>query len=207
MKLPNEGTDGLTRDGFDWITLNVMFKVQRVSKCFFLCLQLFSNFLKNGMKTFLYILRIQLLVDDIDLSRDGCDWIIQKVIFKVGKVRFGPFSHDYLYYAVVTKCCRILYVASLVWSESWLKYERSEVTQQVIFNVKNFQVWPLWYTWTNIFETVHAMTNVSIKHLLYIYEKLIISHNWPFSLPDKVWHWMTLKGQIKVIEFLAGCFS
>ena len=40
-------------------------------------------------------------------------------------------------------------------------------------------------------ETVHAMTNVSIKHLLYFYEKLIISHNWPFSLPYKVCHWTT----------------
>ena len=37
------------------------------------------------------------LLDDIDnLSRDGFDWIIQKVIFKVGKVRFDPFSHIYI---------------------------------------------------------------------------------------------------------------
>ena len=41
---------------------------------------------------------MQLLVDDIDnLSRDGFDWIIQKVIFKVGKVRFDPFPISILF--------------------------------------------------------------------------------------------------------------
>ena len=59
--------------------------------------KLLNNFLKNGLKTCLYVLCIQLLVDDIDnLSRDGFDLIIQKVIFKVGKVRFDPFSHIYI---------------------------------------------------------------------------------------------------------------
>ena len=56
--------------------------------------------------------------------------------------RFDPFSHIYI-----------------------IQYERSEVTQKVIFNVNNFQFGPLWYIWANISETVHAMTNVSIKHL------------------------------------------
>ena len=49
---------------------------------------------------------MQILGDDIDhLSRDGFDRIIRKVIFKVGKVRFVPFSQMYQYYSVVTKCC------------------------------------------------------------------------------------------------------
>ena len=35
---------------------------------------------------------MQLLGDDIDhLQRDGFDWIIENVIFKIGKVRFGHF--------------------------------------------------------------------------------------------------------------------
>ena len=39
-----------------------------------------------------------------------------------------------------------------------------------------------------------------------VYEILIVSHIWPFSLSYKILPWMTLKCQIKVIEFLAGCF-
>ena len=44
----------------------------------------------------------------------------QKVIFKVVKVRFCPFSHNYWYYSVVTKCCPNLlhHVASLLWNQS-----------------------------------------------------------------------------------------
>ena len=64
---------------------------------------------------------IQLLGDDIDqLSRDGFHWIIQKVIFKVGNVRFSPFSHNYWYYSIVTKCCPNLlhHVASVLWNQS-----------------------------------------------------------------------------------------
>ena len=34
-------------------------------------------------------------------------WITLKVFFKVGKVRFGPFSHMYMCYSVVPKCCPI----------------------------------------------------------------------------------------------------
>ena len=90
MKIPNEGTDGLTRDGFDWIALYVIIKVQRVRETL-------KKNLKNGLKTCLYVLCTQFLVDDIDnMSRDGFDWISQKVIFKVGKVRFDPFSHIHI---------------------------------------------------------------------------------------------------------------
>ena len=49
---------------------------------------------------------IQLLGDDIDqLARVGFDYIFRKVTFMVGKPRFGPFSHNYQYYSVVTKFC------------------------------------------------------------------------------------------------------
>ena len=71
--------------------------------------------------TILLTLPVQLLWDDIDqLSRDGFHWIIQKVIFKVGKVRFSPFSHNYWYYSIVTKCCPNLlhHVAFLFWNQS-----------------------------------------------------------------------------------------
>ena len=38
---------------------------------------------------------MQLLGDDIDqLSRDGFDWIIQNVTFKVKKAGFGPIAHN-----------------------------------------------------------------------------------------------------------------
>ena len=40
-----------------------------------------------------------------------------------------------------------------------------------------------------------------------LYETHIVSHIWPFSLPYKIWPWMTLIGQIKVIEFSTDCFS
>ena len=75
------------------------FKVQKVYKKSNLAvLLLFANFLKNGLITFLYFFCTHLLGDDIDqLSRDGFHWIIQKVIFKVGKVRFSSFSHNYWY--------------------------------------------------------------------------------------------------------------
>ena len=40
-----------------------------------------------------------------------------------------------------------------------------------------------------------------------LYEIHIVSHIWPFSLPDKIWPWMSLKGQIKVNDILVGCYS
>ena len=76
----------------------------------FCILQLFNNFLKNGLKTCLYFLRIQHFVNDIDNLN------YSKGHFQGRKGQVGPFSHDYLYYSVVTKCCPILlhHVASLV---------------------------------------------------------------------------------------------
>ena len=68
------------------------FKVQKVK---FGCFATFCNFLKKRFDNF-FIFCTQLLGDDIDqLSRNGFHCIIQKVIFKVGKVRFSLFSHNY----------------------------------------------------------------------------------------------------------------
>ena len=103
-----------------WLWLNC-------TKCKIL---VFCNFLTIFSKTvwklvFIFcVYSFLLMIDSIDnLSTDGFDWIIQKVIFKVGNVRFGPFSHNYQYYSVVTKCCPLLlhHVAYLVWNESWPK--------------------------------------------------------------------------------------
>ena len=97
--LPNEGTGGLPKDGFDLITLKVIcqgLKGQKRVKFGYLatCWQ----FIKNGLIFFLYT--------DIDqMSRDGSNGIIRKVIFKVEKVTFGQFSYNYRYYSVVRKCC------------------------------------------------------------------------------------------------------
>ena len=120
-KLQKEGTNELPKDGFDWITLlKVIFQGPKGLKkvkfgCFCYFLPIYS---KADRITFLCIL---LLWDDIDqLSRDGFHWIIQKVIFKVGKVRFSPFSHNYWYYSIVMKCCPNLlhHVAFLLWNQS-----------------------------------------------------------------------------------------
>ena len=136
---------------------------------------------------------IQLPWDDIDqLERDGFRGIIQKVIFKVGKIRFSPFSHYHWYYSIVTKCRPNLLnrVASLLWNQSCLKiwnvwnHSKGQIQGQKV------QFGPVWSISANISETVHRMMKV-----------------WPFSLPYKIWPWMTLIGQIKVIKFSTGCFS
>ena len=109
--------------------------------------------------TFVPCFCIQLLVDDIDqLSRDGFDWIIKKVIFKVWKVRFGPYPHNN-WYSVVTRCCPILlhHVFSLVWNESWPKIWKVWSYSKGHFKVKKVLFGPLLSIWANISETVHAI--------------------------------------------------
>ena len=113
----------------------------------------FCYFLAIFSKTvgcFLYFLYIQLRGDDIDqLSRYGFDLIIQKVTFNVENVRFGLFSHNSLYYSVVTKCCPnvLHHLASLLWNQYCPKYDRCEITLKVIFIVRNIQFGPLWSMW------------------------------------------------------------
>ena len=72
MQLPKEGADGLPTDGFDGITLKVIFQGPKGPKgpkrSNFADLLHFANLLKNGLITFF----TQLLGDDIDqLSRYG----------------------------------------------------------------------------------------------------------------------------------------
>ena len=52
---------------------------------------------------------------------------------------------------------------------------------------------PIWtFVMANISETVHAVTNVCMKH---IYK---VIYDLSFSLPCDLWHWITFKSQIKV---------
>ena len=67
MKLPMEGTNELSKDGFYYFLLKVTFSRSNLA-----VLKRCANFLKNGPTTFLIC--IQFLGDDIDqLSRDGFD--------------------------------------------------------------------------------------------------------------------------------------
>ena len=76
--------------------------------------------------------------------------ILGMVIFKVGKVRFGLFSHNYRYYSVITKFCpdKLLHVASFFVCEinPFLKYERSGINVglsnpfELIFKTKWFML-------------------------------------------------------------------
>ena len=43
-----------------------------------------------------------------ELSKDEFDGIALKVIFQGRKGQIGPFSHIYLCYSVVPKCCTIV---------------------------------------------------------------------------------------------------
>ena len=87
-----------------------------------LFLLLLPILLKSGLITFLYILYTASLGWYIYWStvKRWIYGIIQNVIFKVGKVRFSSFSHNYWYYSIITKCCPNLlhHVAFLLWNQS-----------------------------------------------------------------------------------------
>ena len=106
-----------------WILLNRSFfnvRKEKRSNCGILLP--FGNFLKNHLMHLHYLLYTASWGWDRSTSRDGFDLIILKVIFKVGKVKFGPFFHNYWYYSVITKCCpNLLYLATLLWSQSCTK--------------------------------------------------------------------------------------
>ena len=77
---------------------------------------MFGNFHKNRLITlkkivYSFLGMILIVCQEMDLIE-----LFKKVIFKVGKVRFGPFSDNYLCYSVVMKCYPNLlaHVASLV---------------------------------------------------------------------------------------------
>ena len=72
-RLPKEGTNELSKDGFYLIALNVIFKGSKGPKQvkFGFILLLFANFLKSGLINFLSLLYTDSW-DDIDqLSRGG----------------------------------------------------------------------------------------------------------------------------------------
>ena len=75
----------------------------------------FAKFLKNCLVTFLYFGMELPNEGTNELSKDGFDGISQKVIFQGLKGQIGPFSHIYIYYSVVPKCCPLVlhHVASL----------------------------------------------------------------------------------------------
>ena len=111
MKLPKEGIlmDLQKKDLIESLYRSfVKDRSQKKIKCwYFATLWQFSQKMSDNFSLSFFC--IQLLGDDINqLSRDGFDSIIQKVIVKVVNVRFGLFSNKYRYYSVVTKCCPIL---------------------------------------------------------------------------------------------------
>ena len=77
----------------------------------------FANFLKNKRRDNFLIVVYTASWDQ--LSRDGLDWIILRVISKVGKVKSGPFSHNHWYYSVVAAPHLLHHVSSLVWNQSY----------------------------------------------------------------------------------------
>ena len=124
MKLPKDGTDELLKDGCYWIALNVIFQGSKGQKN--VKYGLFATFWQFSQKRsdkLFFIYFVCNFLGMISRSRDGFDYIIKKVTFKVGKVRFGPYSNNYLYYSVVMKCCpNALHHVNPV-----LKYERCRI--------------------------------------------------------------------------------
>ena len=105
---------------FVWYETNPVLKYERCGMCVDLRLPL------------------QLLGDDMInyQLRDELDCIIRKVIFKVGKVRFVPFLHNYRYYLVVMQFCpNVLHYDT----NPVLKYERCRITQKAISKVRKVQ--------------------------------------------------------------------
>ena len=124
MKLPRAGADGLPKDGFDWITLKVIFQGSKGPKNIqFGWFATFCQFSQEQCDNFFYVLHTASWGWYRSTVKRWISLNYSKVIFKVGKIRFSPFSHNYWYYSVVTKCCPNLlhHVASLLWNQSCLK--------------------------------------------------------------------------------------
>ena len=160
------------------------------------------------------------------LSRAGFDWIIRNVIFKVGKVRFGPNAAQ-MYCIMRCEATRVL------------KYERCGITLKIIFKAwkvqylcdlfelisqKRCMLWPmfLWNTYTKsynnlsvYFKTFDLRWHLEVKEGSHNFQQVIYHKRYivwskflwkAYSKSYMACH-VTLKGQIKVIELLAGCFS
>ena len=117
-KLHKKDTNELSKDGFDWITLKVILKGRKGSN--FAVLIRFTNFLKKILITFLYVLHTASWGWYWSTVKRWISLNYSKGYFQGRKVRFSPFSHNYWYYSIVTKCCPTLlhHVASLLWNQS-----------------------------------------------------------------------------------------
>ena len=81
--------------------LNVISRLERSEKGInlkgqkrsnFCILLLFGNFLKNGLITFFFLFGLKFSWEAMyQQSKAGFDWNTPKIIFRVGKVRFGHF--------------------------------------------------------------------------------------------------------------------
>ena len=143
MTPPKEGDDGLPKD---WITLKIIFQGQKGPKMvkfgYFAAYWQFSQ--KQSDIFFLHS-----FLDDLINCQDLI-WITRKVIFKVRKVRFGPFSENYYrYYSAVTKCCPTLlhHVASLVWIQTCSKILMVWNHKHGIFQGQKSPMWTFVIYW------------------------------------------------------------
>ena len=177
------------KDGFDWITLNVIFQGPKGLKkvkfgCFWYFLPIYS---KAVWLTFLYFL----YTASLGWYWSTCQEMVFIELFKRSFSRsersgLAHFSHNYWYYSIVTKCCPNLlhHVAFWLWNQSCPK------------------IWKVWRSERSNLDLCDLLQRISRKrYIVYdesLYEIHIVSHIWPFSLPDKIWPWMSLKGQIKV---------
>ena len=108
-----------------WIWLNHskchFSRSERSKKVKFGC---FATFFKNGWKTVLYFV-VHSFLGMLLINCKEMDFIklFKRSFSRSENVRFSPFSHNYWYYSVVTKCCpNLLYhVASLLWNQSGRK--------------------------------------------------------------------------------------
>ena len=123
-------------------------------------LLLFDNFLKSGQITFLYFWCTTSWRWYLSTVKRWIWLKYSKGHLQSRKGQVWPIFHNNRYFSVVTKCCQIVlhHVASVEWNQSSPKIWK-------IWNYSKRQKGPIWSIWANTSETVHAMTNVSMKHL------------------------------------------
>ena len=166
-KLPKEGTNKLSKDGFNWIALKVVWKIQKRSHL--TVLLLFCQFSQKQSDNFSLYFLYTASWGWYLINREEMDFIeLFEVIFKVGKIRFGPFPHNYLSHSVVEQCCPnvLHHVASLLCPKIWKLWNHSKSHFQG-------QKGPIS---ANISETVHR-----ISFFLSVY---LIKFGWHWKVKD-----------------------
>ena len=157
-----------------WIRLN-RFKghFKRSEKCQIGCFSTCCQFSQKLFDSFSLCL-VYSILGMILINYQEMDFIV-----KVGKARCSPFSHNYWYYSVITKCCPnvLHHVASLLWTWScpkiWKVWNHSKGHSQG----QKGQFGPLWFISANISETVHYMMTV----LWNAYSKLYMAFQFTWS--------------------------